>query len=80
MIKKCLSLSFFENFKLKVDFIRYQNGYSSLFLGTICLEICFPAFYSKVVSVFVAKLGVLYAAKSWVLLYQLLVYVFLLGY
>jgi len=45
-------LIFFDNFWLTVDFIPYKNGYSSLFLGTICLENCFPAFYSEEVSVF----------------------------
>ena len=44
-------LVFFDNFALEVDFIQ-QNGYSSLFLETICLEICFPAFHYEVVSVF----------------------------
>jgi hypothetical protein len=40
----------FDNFGLEVDFIQYLNGYSSLFLQTICLEIFFPAFYSEVLS------------------------------
>jgi hypothetical protein len=53
----------FENFSLKVDFIQYCNVYSSLFLGIICLEKCFPAFYSEVVSVFVTEVGLLYVAK-----------------
>ena len=44
--------TFFDNFRLKVTFIQCWNGYSSLFRGTICLENCFPAFYSEVVSVF----------------------------
>ena len=49
-------LVFFDIFGLQVNFIRYWNGYSSLFLRTICLEICFPAFYSEEVSVFVLRL------------------------
>jgi hypothetical protein len=60
---KCPSLSFFGNFWLKLDFIVYYNGYSSLFLGTICLENCFPTFYSEVVSVFVDEVCFLYEAK-----------------
>ena len=50
----------------------------SVFLGTICLENCFPTFYSEVVSVFVTEVGLLYAAKCWVLFMyvSLLVYVF----
>jgi hypothetical protein len=42
---------FFVDFGLEVDFIPYKNGYFILFLGTICLENCFPAFHSEVVSV-----------------------------
>jgi hypothetical protein len=60
-------LNFFDNFWLKINFIQYWNGYSSLFLGTICLEKNFPALYSVVVSVFVTEVGFLYAAKCWVL-------------
>ena len=41
-----------NNFGLEVDFIRYSNGYSSLFLRIICLENCFPVLYSEVVFVF----------------------------
>jgi hypothetical protein len=37
-------LVFFDNFGLDVNFIQYLNGYSSLFLQTICLENCFLAF------------------------------------
>jgi hypothetical protein len=33
------------------------------FGGGICLENCFPAFYSKVVSIFFPEVGFLYAAK-----------------
>jgi hypothetical protein len=47
-----------------------ENSFHStgfLFLWTICLENCFPAFYSEVVSVFVIEVGFLYAAKCWVL-------------
>ena len=40
-----------DNFWLNVNFIWYD--YSSFFLGTICLEIFFPAFYIEVISVFV---------------------------
>ena len=32
-------------------------------IETICLKICFPAFYSEVVSVFVPEVGFLYAAN-----------------
>ena len=67
---KCPSLSFFDNFWLKVNFIPYQSDYYSLLLWIICLENCFPAFYSEVVSVFVTEVGFLYAAKSWVLFLQ----------
>ena len=70
MNMKCPSLPFFDNFGLKVNFIRYQNGYSSLFLQTICLENCSPAFHSEVVSVFFPEMGFMYAAKCWVLLVQ----------
>jgi hypothetical protein len=41
-----------------------------MFLGTICLENCFPDFYSEVVSVFIPEVGFLYAAKCWVLLHN----------
>ena len=57
---------FFDDFWLKVQIIWYQNGYSSLFPGTICLENCFPAFYSEVVFVFDTEVCFLYAA-TWVL-------------
>ena len=50
---------FFDNFGLEVDFIQYWNGYSSLFLQTICLEDCFLAFHSEVVSVFFPEMGFL---------------------
>jgi hypothetical protein len=60
-------LVFFDNFGLEIDFVLYQNGYSTLFLWTICLEICFPDSYSEVVSFFVREVGFLYAAKCWVL-------------
>ena len=50
-------LIFFDNFRLKVYCILYKNGYASLFLGTTCLENCFPAFYSEIVSVFVTDVG-----------------------
>jgi hypothetical protein len=35
-----------------------------LFLGTICLENCFAAFYSEVVSVFVTEVSFLYAENT----------------
>jgi hypothetical protein len=38
-----------------------------LFLGTICLENYFPAFYSEVIFVFDTEVHFLYAAKCWVL-------------
>jgi hypothetical protein len=38
---------------MNIYFIRYSNGYSSLFLRTICLENCFLAFYFEVVFVVV---------------------------
>jgi hypothetical protein len=61
-------LVFFDNFGLEVDFFfQYLNGYSSLFLQTICLKNCFTAFYPEVVSVFVPEVGFLYAAICWVL-------------
>jgi hypothetical protein len=60
-------LVFFDNFGLKINFIQYKNGYSSLFLGTVCLEYCFLAICSEVMSVFVPEVGFLYATKSWVL-------------
>ena len=40
-----------DNFLLKVYFIGYMDDISSLFLGTICLEDLFPAFYSELGSV-----------------------------
>ena len=52
-------LNFFDDFWLKVDFIQYYNGYSSLFLGAIGLANYFLAFYSDVVSVFVPEVGFL---------------------
>ena len=58
---------FFENFRLKVDFIWYYNAYFSLFLGKFCLENCFTDFNSEVVSIFVSELHILYAVKCWVL-------------
>jgi hypothetical protein len=63
-------LVFFDKFWLEADFIRYLNGYSCLFLQNICFEKCFPAFYSKVVSVFVPEVGFLYPEKCWVLLHS----------
>ena len=60
-------LIFFDDFWLKVDFILYWNGYSCVFLGTICLENCFPDLYSEVVFVFETEVCFLYAAKFWVL-------------
>jgi hypothetical protein len=54
MMCPSLSFFFFDNFRL-VDFIKYWNVYSRLFLGTICLENRFPSFYSEVVSVFVTE-------------------------
>jgi hypothetical protein len=60
-------LVFFNEFGLEDDFIRYYNGYSSLFIQIICLEICFPAFHSEVVSVFFPEMGFLKAAECWVL-------------
>jgi hypothetical protein len=45
---------------LKVDLIRYYNGYTTLFLGKKI-----PAFYSEVVTVFVSEVFFLYAAKCW---------------
>ena len=56
-------LVFFDIFGLEVNFIRYLNGYSSLFLQTICLENCFSAFYSDVESVFLLGVGYLQVAK-----------------
>jgi hypothetical protein len=50
-----------------VYFVQYLNSYSSLFLGTICLEKCFTTFHSEVVSVFVTEVCFLYASKCWVL-------------
>jgi hypothetical protein len=67
MSMKCPSLTFFDNFRLEVNFIRYYYVYYSLFLQTICLENCFPAFYSKEVSFFVSEVGFLYGAKCWIL-------------
>ena len=71
---------FFDNFGLEVDFIRYYNGCSSLFLQTICLENCFPAFHSEVVSVFFRD-GFPVSSRMLgpVCVASLLVYVFLLG-
>ena len=60
-------LILFDNFWLKVPFIWYWNGYSSLFLGTICMENCFPALYSEVGLVFVTVVDFLYAVKCWVM-------------
>jgi hypothetical protein len=60
-------LIFFDNFRLKVAFIQYDNDYYSLFLGTICLENCFPAFYTEVMFLFTTEVHFLYAAKCWVL-------------
>ena len=59
-----LYLYFVKYIKLN---IKYQNGYYSLFLGTICLENCFPSLYSEVVFVFDTEVCFLYAAKCWVL-------------
>jgi hypothetical protein len=59
-------LVFFDNFGLEVDFIRYWNGNSSMFLLTILLKNYFPAFYSEVVFAFVPEVSFLYAAKCWV--------------
>ena len=53
---------------LMTFFIGYYNGYSSLFLGTICLEICFLIYYSEIVTVFDTEMRLLYAAKCWVCL------------
>jgi hypothetical protein len=39
-----------DNFWLKVYFIEYQDGNSSLFHGTICLEDLFKSFYSDIFS------------------------------
>jgi hypothetical protein len=52
-----------DNFWLKVYFIRYLDGNSSLFPGTICLQELFPSFYSEIVSIFVIEACFLYAAK-----------------
>ena len=65
MRKMCPSLSFLITLGLEINFIRYQNGYSSFFLRTVCQENCFPALYSKVVSVFVLEVGFLHAVKIW---------------
>ena len=46
-----LSVSF-DDFRLKVNFIWYYNGYSGSFSETIGLYNCLPAFYSKVDFVF----------------------------
>ena len=59
-------LTFFDNFWLKVDFIWYYNGYSSLVLWTICFENCFPTFYSEVLSAFFSEVHFMYASKCWV--------------
>jgi hypothetical protein len=59
-------LIFFDNFWLKVDFIQYQNVYSSLFIGTICLENCLLALYSEVVFVFDIEVCFLYGTICWV--------------
>ena len=61
------SFIFFDNFRLKVNFIHYLNGYSSFFLGTICLENCFAAFYSEVVFVFHTEVRFRDAVKCWIL-------------
>ena len=63
-----LFLIFFDDLWLKVYYIGYQNGYFSLFLGTICLENFIPAFYSTLFqSIFVVEqclsLCFLYAAE-----------------
>jgi hypothetical protein len=71
-------LVFFDNFGLEVNFIRYKNGYSNLFLQTICLENCFPAFHSEVVSV-LFPVPVSNKMLVPVCSARLLVYVFLLG-
>ena len=62
-VSSVLPYLFFDNFWLRVDFILYYNGYSSLFLGTICLKNCFPTFYSEVVSAIATEVHFLYAAK-----------------
>jgi hypothetical protein len=54
---------FSDNFCLKIDFIQYKSGYSSLFLGSICLENCFPTIYSEVVSIFVTEMRFLLCRK-----------------
>lgn len=54
----------FDLFWLIVYFIRYRNGYSSLFLVLIYLEnLFYPVFFSDVVSVFFAEVWMLYVAK-----------------
>ena len=58
---------FFATLRLKVDFIQYWNGYSFLFPGSICLENCFPVFYTEIVFVFVTEVCFLYAVKWWLL-------------
>jgi hypothetical protein len=67
MSMKYPSLSFLITIGLKSIFINSRMATPSFFLGTICLENCFPALYSEVVSVFIPEVGFLYAAKCWVL-------------
>ena len=74
-------LVFFDNFVLEVNFFRYKNGYSSLFLQAIFLENCFPAFHSEVLFVFFPEMCFSVSSKmlGLVRVASVLVYVFLLG-
>ena len=53
----------FDYFWLKVYIIGYDNGYSRLFLGAVCLEKFFPALYSELAPVFVVEVCFLYGAE-----------------
>ena len=57
MSMKCPSLSFLTSLGGKSILSDIRHGYSSLFLQTICLENCFPAFHSEVASVFFREMG-----------------------
>lgn len=46
---------------------RYQNGYTSLLLRSICLEYIFPSFYAEVMSIPDVEVYFLDAAEGWVL-------------
>jgi hypothetical protein len=46
---------------MKVYFIKYENGYSFLFLQSVFLQDIFPALYFEVMSNFVTEVCFLYA-------------------